>query len=407
MKLAYILGTFPSLSETFILREMTALRERGVEIEIFALNRRARPAKVHGAAQALLPNVHWRPALLSPAVLAAVSHYLCRTPRAFLRLLANASPGPGTGSWPRLKRWRNLAIAATFAREAERHGIAHVHAHFAFMPADVARLMAGLLGRPFSVSAHAQDIYTQNGPALSARLSQAAFVAVCTNAGRDHLLQHCPGLAPERVILVRHGLALAGFVPGKPAIAPTIVAVGRLEPKKGFPDLLKACSLLAEREVEFACRIVGDGPQRALLAATVTNDVGLRDRVQLCGPMTEEEMPAQYATAAVFVLPSIVTADGDRDGLPNVLLEAMAMGLPVVTTLASASVEVVRDGETGFLVAPGDCEALAGRLQELLAGPALRQRLGRAARECIARDFDRARTIAPLIARFAAAMREP
>ena len=401
MKIAYVLGTFPAISETFILREILALRERGIEVTIFALGRETGSAKVHQAAAPLLPDVLRRPSLLAGETLGCQFHFFSKAPLTYLGLVFGAACGWGLRPGCVLRVWRNLMIAAVFACEAQRRHITRVHAHFAFMPAAVAELMAYLLGGSFSVSVHAQDIYTQTDQALTARLAEATFVAVCTEVGRDHLRQHCPELFPDKILLVRHGLTPRDFVPGK-AQGSMILGVGRLEPKKGFACLLDACLLLAERGIAFTCQIAGDGPQRAALQACISEHPRLRDRVRLTGVLTQEELQKLYASASVFVLPSAVTPDGDRDGLPNAVLEAMAMELPVISTWASASTEVIRNGMTGFLVAPGDTAALADRIQELLGDASLRERLGQAGRDLVCAEFDIARNIEPLRQRFTA-----
>jgi len=276
--------------------------------------------------------------------------------------------------------------------------LAHLHAHFAYIPTDVARMMARLLGVGFSFSAHAWDIYARRIPDSRRKFREAAFITTCTNHGRNHILNTYHQAPPDKIVTVRHGVFPAAFQPSRPA-EPLILAVGRLEEKKGFCTLLEACRRLAEHEVQFRCVLAGEGRQRARLEELITG-YALQDRVVLLGERVLTELMDLYARATLFVLPCIVTPEGDRDGLPNVLIEAMAMSVPVVATPVSAIPEIVSHGENGFLVPPHDAEALADRMEQLLGAPSLRERMGAAGRARVLEAFDISKNIEKLVELF-------
>jgi glycosyltransferase involved in cell wall biosynthesis len=256
-----------------------------------------------------------------------------------------------------------------------------VHGYFAHVPTEVAAKAARRLGVPYGFSVHAVDARKVSRSGLAERARAAACVIACNRDVAGDLRR-----AGAPVQLIPHGVDLDRFRPTPPPRAQvlTILAVGRLVPKKGFPVLLEAAAqLLAPVRV----RIVGDGAQREELERRVA-ELGLTGRVELAGPATHDDLPAEYAAAHIVVVPSIMDATGDRDGLPNVVLEAMSCGRPVVASDVGAVSSAVVDGRTGVLVPPGDAEALGGALEFLVDQPDMRERLGREARARVEADFE-------------------
>ncbi|MEZ4617850.1 MAG: glycosyltransferase family 4 protein [Caldilineaceae bacterium] len=273
--------------------------------------------------------------------------------------------------------------------------VGHLHGHFCHGATTVTMLVSHMTGIPFSFTAHAKDIYlpelNPNG-LLQTKLAAAEFVATCTDANRQHLEQLYPGGAPIHTIY--HGLDTTKFVPVDSSSAvnsdrlPVILAVGRFVEKKGFPYLIDACQLLQERGHRFRCHIVGQPDEQSDLVRQRIEAGGLTEIVTIQGGVTQEELRQIYHDSTIFALPCFVVDNGDRDGIPNVLAEAMATALPVVSTNISGIPELVKDGDNGLLVPQKDAVALADALERLLIDGALRRQLGKAARATILDVFD-------------------
>jgi glycosyltransferase involved in cell wall biosynthesis len=269
-------------------------------------------------------------------------------------------------------------------------GTGHLHAHFLHTPASVARYAAAMTGLRYSLAGHAKDVWTTPDWELREKLTEARFTVTCTAAGRARL----DALAPGRVALVYHGLDRTLFAPppsigsrrdgSAPADPVRLLAVGRFQPKKGYATLFAA---IARVPAAVRLTVVGYGPLEDALRAQVAA-LGVEDRVRWTGPLDQPAVRAQYRAHDLFLVASEVAADGDRDGLPNVVLEALSQGLPVVATRAAAIPEVVLDGLHGRLVAPGDADAFAAAIDTLARDPDARQRMGAAGIQRIAEGWD-------------------
>jgi len=336
-----IVSGFPRHSETFALTELNALDRAGMLASIF----RTKPGEdgpCQPSARPLLGRV---------------------------RVLAGAP----------------AAQAAEAARQLAGVSVGGVHGYFAHTPAEVAGDLARRLGVPFGFSVHARDARKIARRDLFDRAQRAACVVACNTDVAGEL-----DGSGARVTLVRHGVDLDRFRAHRSSSGPfTMLAVGRLVEKKGFHVLVDAVSRLAG---DWRLRIVGDGPERSALA-TRARDRGVADRVTFCGAITHDVLPAEYGLADVVVVPSVCDASGDRDGLPNVVLEAMASSAAIVATDAGAIASAVRGGDTGIVVPAGDATALTAALSRLANAPEWRRRLGDAARAAVEREFD-ARTCA-------------
>ena len=280
--------------------------------------------------------------------------------------------------------------AALVARRLNGTSLAGIHGYFAHAPAEVAGLAARRLGIAYGVSIHAKDARKISPEELVARTRSAACVIACNpdvaaDVGRFGVVTQ----------LIPHGVDISRFQPCPlpAAEALRLLAVGRLVEKKGFSVLLAALELL---DIPFTLRIIGEGPERDRLQATI-DACGLQDRVSLCGPMTHAQLPAEYAAAHVVVVPSIMDRSGDRDGLPNVVLEAMASQRPVVASDIAAIASAVRHGETGLLVPPGDAGALATALRTVAGQPTLLEHLGRNGRRRAEAEFELGRCTQRLV----------
>jgi glycosyltransferase involved in cell wall biosynthesis len=274
------------------------------------------------------------------------------------------------------------------ARSLTQREVTHLHAHFAHSPAAVAHLAHLAGGPPFSFTAHAKDLFTTPRREIAPRARAASFVVTCAGANREYLEPMVGAVPSDRLQIVYHGTDVSVFNPLVRAPEPgRVVSVGRLVSKKGFADLVESLSLLARRGVRFQCEVFGDGPLRRSLEARI-QAASLAGRVTLRGSRLQPEIIEAYHRAAVFALAPVVTEDGDRDGIPNVLVEAMACELPVVSTRVSGIPELIEDGVDGLLVSPGDPVALTDAIQRILNDPFLARSLGVAARRKVERQFD-------------------
>lgn len=392
-RVAFILKGWPRLSETFIAQEIRALERRGLPIDIWSL-RHPTDRATHPVHAEVAAPVRYLPEYLRDEperVRAALRH--CRTLPAFDDLLA---------LWGRdfardrtTNRLRRLGQACVLAAELPAE-TAHLHAHFLHTPASVTRYAALLRGLPWSVSAHARDIWTTPEAELADKLADCRWAVTCTAANAAFLGRLAP---PGRVELVYHGLDLSRFPPPPtraPNPVPVILSVGRAVEKKGYPVLLQA---LARLPGDWRFVHVGGGPMLDDMKA-LAGELGIAGRVTWHGALAQTAVLDALRQADIFVLSSRIAADGDRDGLPNVLVEAQSQRLAVLASQVSAIPELVIDGRTGLLVPPDDPAALAGGLRQLLADPALRARLGAAGERRVRQEFDLDTCIDRLAIRF-------
>jgi len=394
-----VLGQFPSTSETFILREMLQLGKLGFQLLPLSLQRPEEGA-AHAEAVELGSRTLYRSRLFSGRGLGRQLLAMFRYPSGYASsLLYVIRQGLRTPSAGR-ELLAALAAAADFAVQLPRSGrLAHVHAQFCSMPATVGLLLAEMLSITFSMSCHARDIFTGETRLLDLKLSEAEFAAVCTEHGRDRLRRAHPLTTGEKLHLIHHGLDLSAFMPPleRPGSPRVVLSVGRLVAKKGFDILLRAAALAKAKEADFELHIVGDGPERDDLER-LAGGLGLRDNVVFHGRLTLQQIMPLYEAAHAFALASVVTQDGDRDGIPNVLIEALAMGVPTVATATGGIPEIIVDGETGLLAQPGSPSDLAEKLERILYDEELRERVRRAGRHQVAVEFDIARNIERLAA---------
>lgn len=270
--------------------------------------------------------------------------------------------------------------------------IDHLHAHFAHDPALIAYLVHRMTGIPFSFTAHARDLYQVPEKVLTDRIHQARAVITCCRSNLDYLNQIAPA-QKSKFSLVYHGVNLQDFQPvsnpgaGLVPKVPVILSVGRLVEKKGFKDLLRALLIVKGRGVQFQCAIYGDGPLGQQLKEWIEEHDMMGD-VILYGDRTQHELVAAYHSATLFILTPVQTEDGDRDGIPNVLVEAMAVGLPVITTAVAGIPELVDNNQNGLLYQPHDVKGISSGIIELLGNVEKRRQFGRVASKKVREQFD-------------------
>lgn len=387
MKVAYIMSRFPRLSETFVLGELLAVEEQGHEVELYPLLCE-REDVVHPEAQALARRAHYQP-FLSLAILRSQAHFLLRDPRAYLGTLAALVRGTwGSRNFfvGALGIFPKVAHAARLMR-ADR--VDHVHCHFSNHPAAAGFVVHRLTGLPYSFTAHGFDLHVDRHM-LCEKVAEAAFVVPISEYNRALMVEECGERAEEKAVVIHCGVDTDFFRPQEsaPPEPPfSLLCVGTLHEVKGQRFLIDACRLLSEEGVDLVCTFVGDGPDRARLTRAVAA-AGLEGRVTFAGLRTRADVAGLLRSAHAVVAPSVPTAEGKREGIPIVLMEAMASGVPVVASGISGIPELVHDGVSGLLVPPGDPRALARALRLLDDDPELRERLARAGRETVVREFD-------------------
>jgi glycosyltransferase involved in cell wall biosynthesis len=404
--IAFVLKGYPRLSESFIAQEIRALEGAGLDLRIVSL-RQPTDGALHPVHREIRAPVLYLPEYLHRAPLRVLRGWR------FARRLAGYAAARRT--WlrdlrrdPTANRIRRFGQALVLARELPQ-GVGHLHAHFLHTPASVARYAALMRGLPWTVSAHAKDIWTIPEWEKREKLAACRWLVTCTAAGRAHLAALAP---PGRVALAYHGLDFARFPPaaeggaaaardGGDAASPVrILSVGRAVAKKGYDDLIAALALLPPA-LNWRFVHIGGGALRETLQGAAARR-GLSARIEWRGAQAQEAVLAAYREADIFVLASRVSEDGDRDGLPNVLMEAQSQGVVCLATTVSGIGELIEDGVSGVLVAPDAPAALAAALARLIREPPLRAALGAAGERRVRRDFAMAPGIDRLTALFAA-----
>jgi glycosyltransferase involved in cell wall biosynthesis len=390
--LGMILKGYPRISETFISNEILLLEKLGFPIHLFSM-RRPRENFTHQSVNQIQAAVDYLPETLLrplPRLLYQNCRLAARRPGIYARALKIA--------FQRFLRTRKSATLKHLfqagylvQRLMPDRGIIHLHAHFAHSPASVAMFASILSGRPFSFTAHAKDIYTSDPSQLKEKAALAKFVITCTEYNRRYLMALCDG-APGEIHRIYHGIdtGLFSLSPqGSSKSEPPyrILTVARLIAKKGLPTVYRALKVLKDQGIVFKHTLIGDGEDRQKILSII-KELGLTAHTRCLGTQPHEVVRDYYKRAHLFVLGCEVAPNGDRDGIPNVLFESMAMGVPVVATNLSAIPELVETEKTGLLVDPGFPEKMAEAMLRLLTDTDLRTRIIPAARQRVVHDFD-------------------
>ena len=403
-RIVFLLKGYPRLSETFIAQEILALEQRGIPLEIWSLR---------------FPTDKYRHPVHDEikAPVTYLPEYLYQEPLRVLRAVARCAGKPGFGralwQWvkdlvrdPTTNRGRRFGQACVLLAEMPGD-VVRLHAHFLHTPASVAYYAHLMGGVPWSCSAHAKDIWTSPDWEKREKLASLDWLVTCTASGHAHL--QTLAAEPQKVALVYHGLDFTRFpepplrvpVPGAPV---EILSVGRLVPKKGYPILLAALAQVKDRS--WRLTHIGGGPLDGELKAQAAS-LGIGDRITWLGALPQERVLAAYRAADLFVLAAQIAADGDRDGLPNVLMEAQSQRLCCIATDISGIPELIRNEETGLLVPPENADALAGALGHLIDDPQRRASLAQAGFARLRAQFAMAAGINDLEARFRADLAQP
>ncbi len=392
IKVGYVLKRYPRYSETFVVNEILAHEAVGLDIEIFALRP---PCDTHF--QNIISKVRASVSYVPKPIQSQISQFIQST-----------SPTPASYFWAQLQEtavvipdfWSKLASAmgekttvvyqaAWLAKAIIQRQVTHLHAHFGSVATSVARLAAHFADIPYTFTAHAKDIFhnSVDSEDMSRKIKDSRAVITVSDYNVNYLQEVC-GQVADKVQRIYNGLDLTQFDYQSPHHRPPrILFVGRLVEKKGLPILIKACALLQQWGVEFGCQIVGIGELAGQLSSQI-HQHQLTDKISLLGACPQNKVFKLMQQASVFTAPYIIGKDGNRDGLPTVLLEAMALGTPCVATDVTGIPELIRHGQTGLIVAQEDELALAKALQKLLQDSALRVSIATSARQLIEAEFD-------------------
>jgi len=402
LRVAYVMSRFPKHTETFVLNEILEVQGHGVDVSIYPLLREHDSVLQPGAAE-LVDRAHYQP-FLAWSFVRSHARFLRRRPRAYLSSLVHLVRD-------NIGKPRFLAAGLVLfpkivhaAAQIGSRGIDHVHCHFARHPALAGLIISRLTGIPYSFTAHGSDVHVDRRM-LCRKLAEARFAITISEFNRAVIEADCGAVPRSKLATLHVGVDTGIFSPDRDGRATSateplrVVCVGTLHEVKGQVHLIEACALLRDRGVGVSCRLVGRGPDEPMLRRTIER-LGLKDIVTLVGALARDGIIDELRHADVLVAPSVVSARGQREGIPVVLMEAMSCGLPVVASRLSGIPELVEHEDNGLLVTPARPDELADALARLAHDGELRQRLGNEGRSTIEREFDLRKNVERLVAMF-------
>lgn len=399
---AYVLRRFPVLSNTFVTAEILALRETGVRVPVFSLLSPHSDVVSERSRKAAGEDTGYAP-FASPEVLAALAAEARRSPATLAEALRIVVDECAAQDGTMARALTLFPKAVYFGRRARQYSVTHVHSHWAGLPTTMARIVATVCGAPFSFTVHTMAEIEQT-PHLARQVSASSGVRVNSRANAARLV----GVVPQADGKVCFARAMSTVPLSQGPPTPSIfsqtprrfVAIGRLVPMKGFDDLVQACSLLYRQGIDFHATIIGDGPQREELEAIAASEGLPETCLMFAGARPHEQTIELLRHAAFLVAPSVRVVDNGghhtEDGLPQVLIEAMACGVPAISTALGGIGEIVHDGRTGLIVPQRDPAALATAIRRLIEGPAWTRALGLAAQKLIKAEYSVERTLSSL-----------
>lgn len=395
-KFALILSQFPEIHETFILRELVEMKQKNIDFLLFSL-KKCKDKFVHPEAEILMQETHYSPFIFSWRIISAFVYFLLKTPIKLVSTVIYIIKHNYKSVELLIKSLGVLPQALLFAKIMKANNIDHIHSHWATIPTTSAVIISRLLSIPYSFTAHAWDIFL-NQTMLLEKLKNASFVITCTGYNKKYLdsLQKNQKNMQSEVIKNYHGIDFENLPKiDKHVQKNFIFSIGRLCEQKGFPYLIKACKILKDAGIEIQCKIVGEGPDREKLNDLIERE-NLHDTVSLLGLKTHEKIFELFNQAEIFVLPCVIAKNGDRDGIPNVLIEALAMKTPVVSTTVSGVPELIIKNKTGLTVNPRNSEELSVAINKLLYDKNLQDKFAQNGRELVEKNFDIKKNVAKL-----------
>ena len=399
---AVLMSRFPTVTETFILREMIEMERQAQPVRVVPMIRET-PRVIHEAARPWTDRALYTP-YFSAAIAAANLRAFLKHPFRYLGMLARLKAGTILSPDVFVRTLAVFPKSVFLAEELTREGIRHVHAHYATHPSTMALIIAAFSDITFSFTVHAHDIQV-NRSLLRWKLRETRFVRSISDFNRRFLEELYPAEAKGKIVVVHVGIEPETYEENARLVAaepdgepPRILCVAAHKPYKGLPVLIEACGILRDQGLKVQCDIVGDGPMRAELQALI-GERRLDSIVRLLGPRPQEEVARMMAEAQLFALPSIIAEDGQMEGIPVALMEALSSGRAVVTTSISGIPELVEHGRNGLLVPPGNAAAFAAAMKELLENPGRAAEMGRRGQEKVRAEFTLVDSVKQLLQR--------
>lgn len=385
-RVSYILSQFPETHETFILREILEMERQGVSVEIFSL-KKCHDELIQTDSLRLKDRTHYLTASVWLKAILLAGVFGLKHPARFVGMLYTIFRDNKKHPAYLLKTLGLLPIGIYVGQKSRQLGVHKIHAHWATVPTEIGWVASRAADLSFSFTAHAWDIFLHPGN-LERLIDDADQVITCTKFNKSYMNKKFGRDFGNKITVIYHGLDFSGILPKNGAVTDEFVAlaVGRLVEQKGFGDLLKAVSLL-KRNRKITLLLVGEGPLRGELEK-MARRLDIQDRVEFKGMLLQQEVFSLMRQADVLIMPSVIAKNNDRDGIPNVILEAMAHRLPVIGTNVSGLPEVIVDHETGLLVPPGAPEELANAIESLMTNVTETQSMVEKARQLIVENFD-------------------
>lgn len=385
LRIGYMLRMYPRFSQTFVVNEILELERQDVDVKILSL-RKPTDGRFHESLSRVCATADYLP------------EHIGQAPRKILKVHLDALGVMPSRYWRSLLAmlrhtgadWIDFWQAALVLRWARKNKLDHVHVHFGAHEASVAYLAYLMGGLSYSLTLHAFDIFrsTVDRKLLTRKINGSRFTVTVSQYNRNHLLESLDGVDPNKIRVNYNGIDLERFRGDGSFRQPhSILSVGRLIEKKGFIHLIRAVAQLRSRGVPAVCRIIGEGREERRLREAI-RQLGLKNTVELAGPLPQRQVRKLLAESACFVLPCVYAADGNVDALPTVLLEAMACECPCVSTTVSGVPEIIEHGYSGLLVPPNDDDALADAMAQILEDSQLSARLARNGRQKAESCFD-------------------
>ena len=386
-KIAYIMSRFPKISETFILFEILEHERQGRDVGVYPLLREKQPV-VHPEAERITNRAHFQP-FISKQIFRANLHYFLRRPEAYIKMLAEVLGGTISNRKVFIGTLGIIPKSVRFAYLMEQQGISHVHAHFCNHPAMSALIINRLTDIPFSFTAHGSDLH-KDKTMLDKKVEASTFAATVSSYNKSAMLTKCGRQANTKIHIVHCGIDPDIFKPRDHALKNgllRILCVASFEEVKGHKYLVRACEILKSRKIDFVCDFIGEGPVRGKIEDQI-KQAKLSNQIIVHGSLPRLEVAKKFKEAHVKALVSVPTTDGKREGVPVVLMEAMACELPVISSQLSGIPELVDHDKTGILVAPRDVEGIANALEKMYRDPKLSERLGKAGRQKVLKEYN-------------------